>query len=398
MKKFLLTALAFCTAFAAAAQTPAATEPEGYRFTDVRLIPMTPVKDQHRSGTCWCYSTLSFLEGEILRAGGRPVHLSEMWIVRHTFMDKAVKYVRMHGEINFAEGGASHDVTEGIKNHGIVPQEAYPGFNYGTEKADFHELSLVLKAYLDAVITASGKSSDKALSTAWKRGFDAILDEYFGRMPETFTYEGKEYTPRSFAASLPIDMDDYIDITSFTHHPFYTQFSLEIQDNWRHALSYNLPIDEFMEVFDNAINTGYTIAWGSDVSESGFTRDGVAVMPDNEKVQELSGSDMAHWLKMKPEEKKLNTKPQPQKWCTQAERQLAYDNWETTDDHGMQIYGIAKDQEGNEYYMVKNSWGTANKYNGIWYASKAFVRYKTMNIVVHKDALPKAIKAKLGIK
>lgn len=190
MKKFLLTALAFCTAFAAAAQTPAATEPEGYRFTDVRLIPMTPVKDQHRSGTCWCYSTLSFLEGEILRAGGRPVHLSEMWIVRHTFMDKAVKYVRMHGEINFAEGGASHDVTEGIKNHGIVPQEAYPGFNYGTEKADFHELSLVLKAYLDAVITASGKSSDKALSTAWKRGFDAILDEYFGRMPETFTYEG----------------------------------------------------------------------------------------------------------------------------------------------------------------------------------------------------------------
>ena len=163
-------------------------------------------------------------------------------------------------------------------------------------------------------------------------------------------------------------------------------------------MSYNLPLDEFMEVFDNAINTGYTIAWGSDVSESGFTRDGVAVMPDDEKVQELSGSDMAHWLKLKPEEKKLNTKPQPQKWCTQAERQLAYDNYETTDDHGMQIYGIAKDQEGNDYYMVKNSWGTNSKYNGIWYASKAFVRYKTMNIVVHKDALPKAIKAKLGIK
>ena len=260
MKKFLLTALAFCTAFAAAAQTPAATEPEGYRFTDVRLIPMTPVKDQHRSGTCWCYSTLSFLEGEILRAGGRPVHLSEMWIVRHTFMDKAVKYVRMHGEINFAEGGASHDVTEGIKNHGIVPQEAYPGFNYGTEKADFHELSLVLKAYLDAVITASGKSSDKALSTAWKRGFDAILDEYFGRMPETFTYEGKEYTPRSFAASLPIDMDDYIDITSFTHHPFYTQFIIEIPDNWMWGTVYNLPLDEMMTVIDNALATGYPVS------------------------------------------------------------------------------------------------------------------------------------------
>ena len=239
---------------------------------------------------------------------------------------------------------------------------------------------------------------DEDYNLLWKKAVAAVHEIYLGKAPEKFTYKGKEYTPKSFYESTGLKPSDYVSLTSYTHHPFYTQFSLEIQDNWRHALSYNLPIDEFMEVFDNAINTGYTIAWGSDVSESGFTRDGVAVMPDNEKVQELSGSDMAHWLKMKPEEKKLNTKPQPQKWCTQAERQLAYDNWETTDDHGMQIYGIAKDQEGNEYYMVKNSWGTANKYNGIWYASKAFVRYKTMNIVVHKDALPKAIKAKLGIK
>ena len=177
MKKLLLTLVAFCAALAAAAQTPDTTAAEGYRFTDVKLIPMTPVKDQSRSGTCWCYSTLSFLEGEILRAGGAPVHLSEMWIVRHTFMEKAVKYIRMHGEINFAEGGASRDVTEGIRNYGIVPFEAYPGFNYGTEKADFHELSRVLKAYLDAVMEASTKSSNKPLSTAWKRGFNAILDE-----------------------------------------------------------------------------------------------------------------------------------------------------------------------------------------------------------------------------
>lgn len=212
MKKLLLTLVAFCAALAAAAQTPDTTAAEGYRFTDVKLIPMTPVKDQSRSGTCWCYSTLSFLEGEILRAGGAPVHLSEMWIVRHTFMEKAVKYIRMHGEINFAEGGASRDVTEGIRNYGIVPFEAYPGFNYGTEKADFHELSRVLKAYLDAVMEASTKSSNKPLSTAWKRGFNAILDEYFGPMPETFTYQGKEYTPRTFADSLPIDIDDYIDI------------------------------------------------------------------------------------------------------------------------------------------------------------------------------------------
>ena len=343
MKKFLLTALAFCTAFAAAAQTPAATEPEGYRFTDVRLIPMTPVKDQHRSGTCWCYSTLSFLEGEILRAGGRPVHLSEMWIVRHTFMDKAVKYVRMHGEINFAEGGASHDVTEGIKNHGIVPQEAYPGFNYGTEKADFHELSLVLKAYLDAVITASGKSSDKALSTAWKRGFDAILDEYFGRMPETFTYEGKEYTPRSFAASLPIDMDDYIDITSFTHHPFYTQFIIEIPDNWMWGTVYNLPLDEMMTVIDNALANGYPVSWGTDVSEKGFSRTkAIGIIPDAD-LANMDGTEAERWGKLTQKEKddalyKFD-KPGKELRITQEMRQQAFDNYETTDDHGMVIMG-----------------------------------------------------------
>ena len=232
----------------------------------------------------------------------------------------------------------------------------------------------------------------------WKNAITAIHDIYLGERPEKFTYKGKEYTPKSFYESTGLNADDYISLTSYTHHPFYQPFVLEIQDNWRWASSYNLPIDELMEVFDNAINKGYTIAWGSDVSEQGFTRDGIAVMPDAEKVQELSGSDMAHWLKMKPEEKKLNSKPQPQKWCTQEERQLAYDNWETTDDHGMLIYGIAKDQEGNEYYMVKNSWGEAGKYKGLWYASKAFVRYKTMNIIVHKDALPKEIAKKLGIK
>lgn len=272
MKKLLLTLVAFCAAFTAAAQTPDTTAAEGYRFTDVKLIPMTPVKDQSRSGTCWCYSTLSFLEGEILRAGGAPVHLSEMWIVRHTFMEKAVKYIRMHGEINFAEGGASRDVTEGIRNYGIVPFEAYPGFNYGTEKADFHELSRVLKAYLDAVMEASTKSSNKPLSTAWKRGFNAILDEYFGPMPETFTYQGKEYTPRTFAASLPIDIDDYIDISSFTHHPFYTQFIIEVPDNWMWGTVYNLPLDEMMAVVDNALENGYPVAWGTDVSEKGFSR------------------------------------------------------------------------------------------------------------------------------
>ena len=280
MKKFLLTALAFCTAFAAAAQTPAATEPEGYRFTDVRLIPMTPVKDQHRSGTCWCYSTLSFLEGEILRAGGRPVHLSEMWIVRHTFMDKAVKYVRMHGEINFAEGGASHDVTEGIKNHGIVPQEVYPGLNYGTEKPVFGELDAALKAYLDAVIKARNNG---VLTTAWQDGLNALLDTYFGVRPEKFTYEGKEYTPESFAASLPIKMDDYVSIASFTHHPFYSEFIIEVPDNWMWETVYNVPLEEMMAVVDNAMANNYSIEWSTDVSEKGFDRiKAIGIIPETD--------------------------------------------------------------------------------------------------------------------
>ena len=216
MKKILTTVLTLCAAFTAAAQTPEQPaeekKAEGYVFTDVKVLPTTPVKNQHRSGTCWCYSTLTFLEGEILRAGGKEMHLSEMFIVRHSFMDKAVKYVRLHGELNFAEGGAAHDVTEGIKAHGIVPYEVYPGFNYGTDKPDFHELSAVLKGYLDAVI-AAGDKTGLPLSTAWQRGFNAILDEYFGELPETFTYEGKEYTPESFAASLPVRMDDYVDIS-----------------------------------------------------------------------------------------------------------------------------------------------------------------------------------------
>ena len=303
MKKLLLTLVAFCAALAAAAQTPDTTAAEGYRFTDVKLIPMTPVKDQSRSGTCWCYSTLSFLEGEILRAGGAPVHLSEMWIVRHTFMEKAVKYIRMHGEINFAEGGASRDVTEGIRNYGIVPFEAYPGFNYGTEKADFHELSRVLKAYLDAVMEASTKSSNKPLSTAWKRGFNAILDEYFGPMPETFTYQGKEYTPRTFAASLPIDIDDYIDISSFTHHPFYTQFIIEVPDNWMWGTVYNLPLDEMMAVVDNALENGYPVAWGTDVSEKGFSRTkAIGIVPAAD-LEGMGGTEAERWGKLTQKEK-----------------------------------------------------------------------------------------------
>ena len=374
---------------------------EGFVFTTVKENPITSIKNQNRAGTCWCYSTMAFLESELLRMGKGEYDLSEMFTVYNTYLDRADAAVRTHGDVSFSQGGSFYDVIYGMEAFGLVPEEEMrPGVMYGDTFSNHTELSALADAMVAAV--AKGKlrklQSDENNAMLWKKAVAAVHEIYLGKAPEKFTYKGKEYTPQSFYKSTGLNPSDYVSLTSYTHRPFYTQFPIEVQDNWRHGLSYNLPIDELMEVFDNAINTGYTIAWGSDVSESGFTRDGVAVMPDNDKVQELSGSDMAHWLKLKPEEKKLNTKPQPQKWCTQEERQLAYDNYETTDDHGMQIYGIAKDQEGNEYYMVKNSWGTSNKYEGIWYASKAFVRYKTMNIVVHKDALPKAIKAKLGIK
>ena len=374
---------------------------EGFVFTTVKENPITSIKNQNRAGTCWRYSTMAFLESELLRMGKGEYDLSEMFTVYNTYLDRADAAVRTHGDVSFSQGGSFYDVIYGMEAFGLVPEEEMrPVVMYGDTLSNHTELSALADAMVAAV--AKGKlrklQSDENNAMLWKKAVAAVHEIYLGKAPEKFTYKGKEYTPQSFYKSTGLNPSDYVSLTSYTHRPFYTQFPIEVQDNWRHGLSYNLPIDELMEVFDNAINTGYTIAWGSDVSESGFTRDGVAVMPDNDKVQELSGSDMAHWLKLKPEEKKLNTKPQPQKWCTQEERQLAYDNYETTDDHGMQIYGIAKDQEGNEYYMVKNSWGTSNKYEGIWYASKAFVRYKTMNIVVHKDALPKAIKAKLGIK
>lgn len=398
MKQTLLTLAAVLILSSAAAQ-PADTT--GYRFTDLKILPTTPVKDQSRSGTCWCFSTLSMLESEVLRAGGPAMHLSEMWIVRHSFMDKAEKYVRMHGELNFAEGGASRDVTEGIKMHGIVPQEIYPGLNYGTEKPDFHELSAVLKAYLDTVMAANTKSG-KPLSTAWKRGFDALLDTYFGPLPETFTYEGKEYTPATFAASLPIDMDDYVDLSSFTHHPFYSQFIIEVPDNWMWGTVYNLPLDELMETIDRALEEGYTIAWGTDVSEKGFSRTkAIGIVPEAD-TEGMNGTEAERWGKLTQQEKEASLykfdKPGRERTITQQMRQEAFDNYETTDDHGMLIMGTATDQAGNRYYKVQNSWDVRPPYDGFWYFSRPFVAYKTTSVTINKNAIPKPIAKKLGLK
>ena len=326
---------------------------------------------------------------------------SEMFLVHNTYLDRADKAVRTHGDVSFAQGGSFYDVIYGMEAFGLVPEaEMRPGVMYGMELSNHNELSAVS----DAVVAAIAKGKLRSLQVSpdgemlWKKAIEAIHDIYLGVRPESFTYEGVEYTPKSFYESLGLNADDYVSLTSYTHHPFYSSFAIEIPDNWRWAQSYNLPIDELMEVFDYAIENGYTIAWGSDVSEDGFTREGTAILPDVEKASaELDGSDMAKWLKMTEAERKSKPMAVPQKWVSQEERQLAYDNRETTDDHGMLIYGIAKDQNGTPYYMVKNSWGEAGTYKGIWYASKAFVRYKTMNIIVHKDAIPSAIREKLNL-
>lgn len=371
---------------------------DGYTFTTVKEVKITSVKNQNRTGTCWCFSGLGFIEAELLRMGKGEYDLSEMYIVSKNYKDKAEKYVRLHGILNFAQGGSFDDVIAAIRDYGIVPESEMTGLQYGENMHVHGEMEQAASGYLKAIV----ENPNRKLSTAWKKGFDGIIDTYLGEAPEKFTYNGKEYTPKSFAEELGIDADNYISLTSYTHHPFYTAFPIEVQDNWRWTNSYNLPIDELMQVFDNAINNGYSVAWASDVSEKGFTRDGIAVMPDIE-VLERSGSDQDHWLGLTQAEKdqeikKMIAKPCQEITVTQEMRQEAYDNYETTDDHGMLIYGIAQDQTGKKFYMVKNSWGTDNKYKGTWYASETFVKYKTMSIVVNKNALPDSIKTKLGIK
>lgn len=391
-----LFALGVCSGLVA--QNAAETAPvDSFRFTTVKEWPITPVKDQASSGTCWSYSAIGLFEAELLRMGKPEADLAEMFVVHHSYSDKADKYVRLHGSLNFAAGGSFYDVLYVLKHYGIVPQEAMPGLNYGEERNRHSEMDDILSAYVQAVL----KNGNKKLSTAWKTGFDGVLDAYLGEVPTEFEVDGKTYTPQTYAQSLGLNWDDYVSLTSFTHHPFYTAFPIEVPDNWRWSDSYNLPLDELMQVFDYAMAHGYTIAWGADVSEKGFTRNGIAVNPET-KVANLPGSDQARWLGLS--QKEMEDKifklegPQPEVEVTQELRQQGYDNYQTTDDHGMLIYGKAVDQNGTEYYLVKNSWGTDNKYNGTWYASKSFVAQKTMNIMVHKDAIPKDIRKKMGLK
>ena len=368
-------------------------------FTVIKENKITSIKNQSRSGTCWDYSTLSFLEAEILKKTGKTYDLCEAFVANKTYFDRAVQVVRMHGDCQFAQGGSAYDPIYCLKHYGICPEDAMPlpGTLYGDSLNNFNEFFDVMTPYVLSV----AKSKTDKLSSQWKVALHGIIDAYLGKCPEKFTYQGKSYTPMSFAQSLEINPDDYESFTSYTHHPFWTAFAVEVQDNWRNPLSWNLPLDDMMRIIDNAVMNGYTVAWGGDVSEPGFTRDGLAYSIDAKKAQSLSGSDMAHWLKLTKTEKKnvldsLGCKV-PEVTPTQKLRQERFDNWELTDDHGMLIYGIAKDQNGKEYYMVKNSWGETGDYKGIWYMTKNYIANNTMDFIVNRNAVPKDIRKKLGI-
>ena len=401
MKKILTFALMALMALSASAakKKEAAKDANKPVFTVIKEIPITSMKDQNRSGTCWDYSTLSFFEAEILKATGKTYDLCESFVANKTYLERAVQVVRYHGDSQFAQGGSSEDVLHTLKTHGICPEDAmpFPGSLYGDSLNNFNEFFSLLEPY----VAALSKSSAKKISNQWKVGLQGILDAYLGKCPEKFTYQGKEYTPKSFMASLGINLDDYVSITSYTHHPFYSAFAVEVQDNWRFPLSYNLPMDEMMQVIDYAVENGYTVAWGGDVSEDGFTRQGLAYAIDAKAAQGLGGSDMARWLKLTAEKKRNLIDSLgctvPEIVPTQELRQERFDNWELTDDHGMQIYGVAKDQNGKEYYMVKNSWGETGEYKGTWYMTKAFIAANTMDFLINKNAIPAEIRKKLGI-
>ncbi|MBQ7690731.1 MAG: aminopeptidase [Muribaculaceae bacterium] len=370
----------------------------GFKFTDVKIVKTTPVKDQNKSGTCWCYSTNTFFESEILRKTGKEIHLSEGFVVNHCYFDKAVKYVRMDGTVNFAEGGAADDVSYVWENYGMVPNEVYTGMTHGEKKFDTSELSDALRGLVNVV----KKNQRGKLTPAWKESFQSVLDAYMGKMPETFTWEGKTYTPKTFAASLPIKMEDYIGISSFTHHPFYKPFILEVADNWLWYPYQNVPMEELLEIVNYALDNGYTVAWGADVSEKGFKwRKGYAVLPDVKDVPDLKGSDMERWTQLSDkdrEDEKWDIKgPVEEIKVTQELRQEWFDNKETTDDHGMVIMGKAVDQEGNRYFKVQNSWDDNQLYHGFFYVSEAFFLGKTMDIMVNKAAIPSKIAKKMGL-
>ncbi len=371
----------------------------GFVFTDIKTIPTTSVKDQNKSGTCWCFAGTSFYEDEITRKGGKPEDMSEMFTVRQCYLDKADRYIRMDGATNFAAGGSILDVPYVWDTYGAITEEAYPGIQYGEDKHIHNELDAVLRAYLDAVKA----NPNKRISTAWRKGFEAILDAYLGAVPETFTVNGKTYTPKSYAAALGLKGSDYVALSSFSHHPFYSPFVLEVADNWLWGQYQNLPLDEFKAVIDNALENGYPVVWAADVSEGGFNwKKGYAVMPKPTDEASLEGTELARWVTMSDADRQKKqfeiNGPTDEIEVTQQSRQDMFDRHETTDDHGMELVGIATDQNGNRFYKVKNSWDTNQVYGGFFYVSEPYVLSKTLSILVNKNAIPKDIAKKLNLK
>lgn len=350
-------------------------EPEGYKFTDITSIQVSSVKDQQNTGTCWSFSTTSFIEAELLRLNNHEYDLSEMYFVRFAYEEKAQDFVRYHGKLNFGEGGQAHDVLNQIKKYGFVTQQAYPGNEYDPGNYKHSELDKILNAILDVVIT----KPNKKLTSVWFKAYQAVLDTYLGVVPAKIEVNKKIVTPQGFVKEEKFNIDDYVELTSFTHHPMYEKVILEVPDNWSHDYYYNLPLDEFIEVMNSALKSGYTFVWDGDVGYKGFShKNEVAIVPKGEIVF---------------------TSPQEEKDVSADYRQLEFDNLTTTDDHLMHITGLAEDQKGTMYYKTKNSWGDdSNDLGGYLYMSESYMRLNTIAIMVHKDAIPKNIKDKLGIK
>lgn len=371
---------------------------QGYQFKDVTRIAATPVKNQASTGTCWCFATVSFMESELLRMGKGTYDLSEMFIVRQKYMNQLQDNYIRKGRGNIGQGSLAHTFVNAFNQVGIVPEEVYKGINYDSDRHNHSEMVKYIKAIATTAVDMKKRSPE------YYKIIDNLFDTYLGKLPEKFTYNGKEYTPKTFAASLGLNMDDYVEITSFTHHPYYKEFEVEVPDNWEHAKMYNLPLDEMMEVADYALTNGYTVCWDGDVSEKGFSfKNGVAINPEVKKVDDYSTTDRARFEKMDEKERLEEVykfeRPFPEVNVTPEVRQAGYESFVTTDDHLMHLTGIAKDQNGTKYYITKNSWGTErNTFGGYLNMSESFVRAKTIFIMVHKDAIPKAIKSKLGIK
>lgn len=368
----------------------------GFVFTDVKIVKTTPVKDQNKSGTCWCFAGTSFFEDEILRKTGQELDLSEMLTVRQCYLEKADRYVRMYGSTQFSPGGSILDVPYVWERYGAIPEEVYNGLNYGEEKHNHGELHAVLSAYMKSI----NSNPNRKLTTAWRKGLEGILNAYMGEVPETFTYNGQTYTPQTYAQSLGLNMNDYVAVTSFTHHPFYQPFVLEVADNWLWGQYQNVKLDELKAIVDNAIENGYSVVWAADVSEKGFKwREGYALMPKAKTESDMDGTELSRWVTLSDKDREAEmyaiNGPTEEIVVTQESRQEMFDRLETTDDHGMVIIGIATDQEGNRYYKVKNSWDTNQIYGGYFYVSEAYFLAKTLSILVNREAIPSDIAKKI---